>query len=142
MNARSRGGLQADLIPLEASLTFFVHCCSAQEKKGPHRETATVHRFVGHVASAWTAQWGEVIQRFFEPWPIDFKGFGSLKVLLQSAEALNFHGSANQMLSDADAESVRPVLRRFRLAKPGRTHHAFSQESHPSNVCGCQRMER
>jgi hypothetical protein len=27
-----------------------------QERKGPHKETATVHRFVGHVASAGTTQ--------------------------------------------------------------------------------------
>lgn len=52
VNARSRGG--------------------PQERKGPHKETATVHRFVGHVASA-----------------------------------LNFHGSANLMMSDADTNAVR-----------------------------------
>ena len=67
VNARSRGGPQA------LQFIFLSFCCyncsrvtyfcfnlndstPLQERKGPHKETATVHRFVGHVASAGTTQ--------------------------------------------------------------------------------------
>lgn len=65
MNARSRGGPQAlnavgipEFLLRAQSVTIFSVSISTplQERKGPSKETATVHRFVGHVASAGTTQ--------------------------------------------------------------------------------------